>query len=76
TVGTVASKFQMLKQPYGTVKELVEGLQPARNSALSDNGEHISAKAEYLESPTIDEPEHQVLVRTANSQFEGYINLN
>ena len=71
TVGTVASILQMLKLPDGTVKVLVEGLQRARISALSDNGEHFSAKAEYLESPTIDEREQEVLVRTAISQFEG-----
>lgn len=47
TVGTVASILQMLKLPDGTVKVLVEGLQRARISALSDNGEHFSAKAEY-----------------------------
>lgn len=37
TVGTVASILQMLKLPDGTVKVLVEGLQRARISALSDN---------------------------------------
>ncbi|XNM48516.1 LON peptidase substrate-binding domain-containing protein [Escherichia coli] len=36
----------MLKLPDGTVKVLVEGLQRARISALSDNGEHFSAKAD------------------------------
>ena len=36
TVGTVASILQMLKLPDGTVKVLVEGLQRARISALSD----------------------------------------
>lgn len=41
TVGTVASILQMLKLPDGTVKVLVEGLQRARISALSDNGEHF-----------------------------------
>ena len=45
TVGTVASILQMLKLPDGTVKVLVEGLQRARISALSDNGEHFSAKS-------------------------------
>lgn len=37
TVGTVASILQMLKLPDGTVKVLVEGLQRARISALSDS---------------------------------------
>ena len=44
TVGTVASILQMLKLPDGTVKVLVEGLQRARISALSDNGEHSRRK--------------------------------
>ncbi|MCP6559751.1 hypothetical protein NL501_31500, partial [Klebsiella pneumoniae] len=70
------SILQMLKLPYGTEKVLVEGLQRARFSALSDNGEHFSAKAEYLDSPAIDELEQEVLVRTAISQFEGYIKMN
>ncbi len=68
----MASILQMLKLPDGTVKVLVEGLQRA---PCADNGEHFSAKAEYLESPTIDE-QNEVLVRTAISQFEGYIKLN
>ncbi|HBC2545626.1 TPA: endopeptidase La [Enterobacter cloacae] len=76
TVGTVASILQMLKLPDGTVKVLVEGLQRARITTLSDNGEHFSAKAEYLDSPQLDEREQEVLVRTAISQFEGYIKLN
>ncbi|XPE63886.1 LON peptidase substrate-binding domain-containing protein [Shigella flexneri] len=66
----------MLKLPDGTVKVLVEGLQRARISALSDNGEHFSAKAEYVESPTIDEQEQEVLVRTAMSQFRRLHQLN
>lgn len=76
TVGTVASILQMLKLPDGTVKVLVEGLQRARITTLSDDGEHFSAKAEYLDSPELDEREQEVLVRTAISQFEGYIKLN
>jgi ATP-dependent Lon protease len=54
TVGTVASILQMLKLPDGTVKVLVEGLQRARITTLSDNGEHFSAKAEYLDSPAMN----------------------
>ncbi len=76
SVGTVASILQMLKLPDGTVKVLVEGLQRARITTLSDSGEHFAAQAEYLESPSIDEREQEVLVRTAINQFEGYIKLN
>lgn len=76
SVGTVASILQMLKLPDGTVKVLVEGLQRARITTLSDSGEHFAAQAEYLESPVMDDREQEVLVRTAINQFEGYIKLN
>ncbi|MDC9621020.1 endopeptidase La [Xenorhabdus sp. XENO-7] len=76
SVGTVASVLQMLKLPDGTVKVLVEGLQRARITTLTDNGEYFYAQVEYLESPVIDEREQEVLVRTAINQFEGYVKLN
>ncbi|WP_387689678.1 endopeptidase La [Photorhabdus sp. RM71S] len=76
SVGTVASILQMLKLPDGTVKVLVEGLKRARITTLTDNGEHFSAHAEYLDSPIVDEREQEVMIRTAINQFEGYIKLN
>ncbi|MDC9587840.1 endopeptidase La [Xenorhabdus sp. XENO-10] len=76
SVGTVASVLQMLKLPDGTVKVLVEGLQRARITTLTDNGEYFYAQVEYLESPEVDEREQEVLVRTAINQFEGYVKLN
>lgn len=75
-VGTVASILQMLRLPDGTVKVLVEGLQRARITTLADNGDHFYATVEYLSPPVMDEREQEVLVRTAISQFEGYIKLN
>lgn len=76
SVGTVASVLQMLKLPDGTVKVLVEGIRRAKITTLSDNGEYFQAKAEYLETPAVDEREQEVLNRTAINQFEGYIKLN
>lgn len=76
SVGTVASVLQMLKLPDGTVKVLVEGIRRAKITTLSDNGEYFQAKAEYLETPVVDEREQEVLNRTAINQFEGYIKLN
>ncbi|AOM41146.1 endopeptidase La [Xenorhabdus hominickii] len=76
SVGTVASVLQMLKLPDGTVKVLVEGLQRARITTLTDNGEYFYAQVEYLETPNVDEREQEVLVRTAINQFEGYVKLN
>ncbi|MDC9770718.1 endopeptidase La [Proteus mirabilis] len=76
SVGTVASVLQMLKLPDGTVKVLVEGIRRAKITILSDNGEYFQAKAEYLDTPVVDEREQEVLNRTAINQFEGYIKLN
>ncbi|MDR0806921.1 MAG: endopeptidase La [Enterobacteriaceae bacterium] len=76
SVGTVASILQMLKLPDGTVKVLVEGLQRARITTLTDNGEHFTAQAEYMLSSGSDEQEQEVLIRTAINQFDGYIKLN
>ncbi|CDG20120.1 Lon protease [Xenorhabdus poinarii G6] len=76
SVGTVASVLQMLKLPDGTVKVLVEGLQRARITTLTDNGEYFYAQIDYLDSPDVDEREQEVLVRTAINQFESYIKLN
>ncbi|MBD1227906.1 endopeptidase La [Xenorhabdus griffiniae] len=76
SVGTVASILQMLKLPDGTVKVLVEGLQRARITTLTDNGEYFYAQVEYAESPDVDEREQEVLVRTVINQFEGYVKLN
>ncbi|MDC9581703.1 endopeptidase La [Xenorhabdus sp. PR6a] len=76
SVGTVASVLQMLKLPDGTVKVLVEGLQRARITTLTDNGEYFYAQVEYPESSDVDEREQEVLIRTAINQFEGYVKLN
>ncbi|ODP97716.1 MULTISPECIES: endopeptidase La [Salinivibrio] len=75
TVGTVATILQLLKLPDGTVKVLVEGMQRARIEQFSED-DFFTAQAEYLTTPSLDEREQEVLVRTAISQFEGFIKLN
>ena len=74
-VGTVASVLQLLKLPDGTVKVLVEGLQRAEIDKFREE-EYFVAEAKYLLTPEMDEREQEVLVRTAISQFEGFIKLN
>lgn len=74
-VGTVASILQLLKLPDGTVKVLVEGLQRAEIKTFREDDFFI-ADAEYMLTPEMDEREQEVLVRTAISQFEGFIKLN
>ncbi|MFM2480020.1 endopeptidase La [Celerinatantimonas sp. YJH-8] len=75
-VGTVANILQLLKLPDGTVKVLVEGSQRAQLKAFTDNEEFFEAEIQFIESQAIDEREQEVLVRSAISQFEGYIKLN
>ncbi|MGL4734316.1 MAG: LON peptidase substrate-binding domain-containing protein, partial [Enterovibrio sp.] len=74
-VGTVASILQLLKLPDGTVKVLVEGLQRVKVEQFIE-GEFFTASANYLPSALLDEREEEVLVRTAISQFEGFVKLN
>ncbi|MGL5335449.1 MAG: endopeptidase La [Enterovibrio sp.] len=74
-VGTVASILQLLKLPDGTVKVLVEGLQRVKVEQFIE-GEFFTANANYLSSDLLDEREEEVLVRTAISQFEGFVKLN
>ncbi|USD64474.1 endopeptidase La [Vibrio sp. SCSIO 43136] len=75
STGTVATILQLLKLPDGTVKVLVEGQQRARIHQFVEN-DFFVADAEYLATPELDEKEHEVVVRSAINQFEGFIKLN
>ncbi|MDV2857442.1 endopeptidase La [Oceanimonas sp. CAM02] len=75
-VGTVANVLQMLKLPDGTVKVLVEGAQRAQLEQLREEDGYFVAEAQYLTTQALDEREQEVLVRSAITQFEGYIKLN
>ena len=74
--GTVATILQMLKLPDGTVKVLVEGLQRAEIAKFTQTEEHFLAEIQYLTSETNEDEHFDVLVRSAISQFEGYVKLN
>ncbi|MEO2266212.1 endopeptidase La [Pseudoalteromonas pernae] len=75
-VGTVASVLQLLKLPDGTVKVLVEGTQRARIEKYTQEDDFFVAEVEYIPSSDIDEREHDIFIRSAVSQFEGYVKLN
>jgi len=74
--GTVATILQMLKLPDGTVKVLVEGVQRARISQFVKTEEYFTADIDYLAVEKDQGEESEVLVRSAISQFEGYVKLN
>jgi len=74
--GTIATILQMLKLPDGTVKVLVEGSRRARITDFVETQEYFTADIEYLDVETVSEDDCEVLVRSAISQFEGYVKLN
>lgn len=76
TMGTVATILQLLKLPDGTVKVLVEGGQRASISEFGDNEDFFVADVDLQDSEELPESEQDVMVRSALSQFEGYVKLN
>ncbi|RRS07441.1 endopeptidase La [Pseudoalteromonas sp. J010] len=74
--GTIATVLQLLKLPDGTVKVLVEGTQRAKIDEFLVTDEYFLAQAQYILSQDADEQEQDILVRSAISQFEGYVKLN
>jgi ATP-dependent Lon protease len=75
-VGCVSSILQMLKLPDGTVKVLVEGLQRATTSAISEPGEHFVAEVTPIPPETEHAPEVEALRRAVTQQFDQYVKLN
>lgn len=75
-VGTIATVLQLLKLPDGTVKVLVEGTQRAKIDEFLISDEYFLAKAQFVESENIEEQEQDIFIRSAVSQFEGYVKLN
>lgn len=76
TVGTIATILQLLKLPDGTVKVLVEGSVRGQIESYQQSEPYFVAHVEKLEDEAIEESEQEVLIRSAVSQFEGYVKLN
>jgi ATP-dependent Lon protease len=75
-IGTVANILQLLKLPDGTVKVLVEGSYRAQLNAVTAEEDYFSAEITSLEGERIAADESEVMLRSAISQFEKYINLS
>ncbi|MFZ5547541.1 MAG: endopeptidase La [Pseudomonadota bacterium] len=75
-VGCVSSILQMLKLPDGTVKVLVEGVQRANTTSITDNGEHFVAEVLPVEPSAETSPEVEALRRAVTQQFDQYVKLN
>ncbi|AEP29186.1 endopeptidase La [Brumicola nitratireducens] len=76
TVGTVATILQLLKLPDGTVKVLVEGNVRGQIEKYIDVDPFFTGEIKSIEAETLDDAEQEVLIRSAVSQFEGYVKLN
>lgn len=76
TVGTVATILQLLKLPDGTVKALVEGNVRGQIEKYIDIEPFFTGEIKSIEAETLDDAEQEVLIRSAVSQFEGYVKLN
>ena len=75
-VGTIATILQLLKLPDGTVKVLVEGNVRGEIDNFLQTEEYFIAEVERQEDEELSESEQEVLIRSAISQFEGYVKLN
>jgi len=76
STGTVATILQMLKLPDGTVKVLVEGVRRAKITNFVETQEYFTADVEFLAVEETSAESIDILVRSAISQFEGYVKLN
>ncbi len=75
-VGTISTILQLLKLPDGTVKVLVEGGTRAKILSVDTEQSYFRADVESLESEVIPSKEAELLVRSAMTQFEQYVNLS
>jgi ATP-dependent Lon protease len=75
-LGVVATVLQLLKLPDGTVRVLVEGQSRAALIGLREEGQHLIAEVEPVESEEPEGPEVQALMRSVIEQFENYSKLN
>ena len=79
-MGCVATILQLLKLPDGTVKVLVEGLQRAQVTTVSDLSSHFTAEVLPLEQVPVQADakatELEALRRAVMQQFDQYVKLN
>ncbi|MEC9260618.1 MAG: endopeptidase La [Pseudomonadota bacterium] len=76
SVGTIATILQLLKLPDGTVKVLVEGNVRGEIAEYNQTEPYFTAGINRTADEDLPESEQEVLIRSAVSQFEGYVKLN
>lgn len=75
-MGTISSVLQLLKLPDGTVKVLVEGNMRGKVVEYVEQGEHVIAKVNVIETEVRDGREIEILTRSLMSQFDQFVKLN
>ena len=75
-VGCVSSILQMLKLPDGTVKVLVEGIQRATTTRITDGEDHFFGDIVPVAPGVETTPEVEALRRAVTQQFDQYVKLN
>ncbi len=75
-VGCVSSILQMLKLPDGTVNVLVEGIQLATTTRITDGEHHFFGDVVPVAPAAEATPEVEALRRAVTQQFDQYVKLN
>jgi ATP-dependent Lon protease len=75
-VGCVSSILQMLKLPDGTVKVLVEGVQRANTTRITEDNDYFVGEVVPVQAGADATPEIEALRRAVTQQFDQYVKLN
>ena len=75
-VGCVSSILQMLKLPDGTVKVLVEGVQRASTTKITEADDYFVGEVTPVQAEGEATPEIEALRRAVMQQFDQYVKLN
>ena len=75
-IGTIATILQLIRLPDGTVKVLVEGLERAQVTEISEKSDYLVAEARLLVADGMSEQEASALIRSLLSQFDQYVQLS
>ena len=75
-VGCVSSILQMLKLPDGTVKVLVEGVQRANTTRITEDEDYFVGEVVPIQPEGMATPEIEALRRAVTQQFDQYVKLN
>ncbi len=75
-VGCVSSILQMLKLPDGTVKVLVEGVQRANTTSVTEVNDYFVGEVVPVQAEGDATPEIEALRRAVTQQFDQYVKLN